>query len=41
LPGLSPGISDLVIEAAADGIDHTELVNRILNAAIERYALAD
>jgi D-alanine-D-alanine ligase len=41
LPGLSPGISDLVIEAAADGIDHTELVNRILNAAIERYSLAD
>lgn len=41
LPGLSPGISDLVIEAGADGIDHTELVNRILNTAIERYGLAD
>jgi D-alanine-D-alanine ligase len=27
LPGLSPGISDIVIEAAADGIDHTRLVN--------------
>ena len=39
LPGLSPGISDLVIEAAALGIDHTELVNRILNAALKRYAM--
>jgi len=37
LPGLSPGISDLVIEAAAMGIDHTELVNRILEAALKRY----
>jgi D-alanine-D-alanine ligase len=39
LPGLSPGISDLVIEAAAEGIDHTELVNMILNTALERYRL--
>lgn len=39
LPGLSPGISDLVIEAAAEGIDHTELVNMILNAALERYGM--
>ncbi len=39
LPGLSPGISDLVIEAAADGIDHTELVNMILNTALKRYGL--
>jgi D-alanine-D-alanine ligase len=39
LPGLSPGISDLVIEAAADGIDHGELVNLILNAALQRYAM--
>lgn len=36
LPGLSPGISDLVIEAAADGIDHTELVNLILETALKR-----
>jgi D-alanine-D-alanine ligase len=39
LPGLSPGISDLVIEAAADGIDHAGLVNQILNAALMRYAM--
>lgn len=39
LPGLSPGISDLVIEAAAMGIDHTQLVNMILNAALKRYGL--
>ncbi|MBN2047668.1 MAG: hypothetical protein JW750_07500 [Anaerolineaceae bacterium] len=41
LPGLSPGISDLVIEAAAEGIDHTELVNMILNTALRRYQLID
>jgi D-alanine-D-alanine ligase len=40
LPGLSPGISDLVIEAAAAGIDHAELVNMILDAALERYGMA-
>ena len=39
LPGLSPGISDLVIEAAADGIQHAELVNKILNAALQRYGM--
>jgi D-alanine-D-alanine ligase len=39
LPGLSPGISDLVIEAAAAGIDHTELVNIILLTALERYKM--
>jgi D-alanine-D-alanine ligase len=39
LPGLSPGISDLVIEAAAEDIDHTELVNMILNASLKRYGL--
>jgi D-alanine-D-alanine ligase len=39
LPGLSPGISDIVIEAAAEGIEHTELVNLILNAALERYGM--
>ncbi len=37
LPGLSPGISDLVMEAAADGIDHTGLVNLILETALKRY----
>lgn len=39
LPGLSPGISDLVIEAAADGIDHTELVLMILHSAMKRYGI--
>jgi D-alanine-D-alanine ligase len=39
LPGLSPGISDIVMEAAADGIDHTELVNMILDTALERYGM--
>ena len=39
LPGLSPGISDLVIEAGAANISHAELVNMILNAALERYDL--
>jgi D-alanine-D-alanine ligase len=40
LPGLAPGISDLVIEANAIGISHTELVNMILEAAIIRHGLA-
>ncbi len=39
LPGLSPGTSDLVIEAAAQGMGHTELVNLILDTALERYGL--
>jgi len=39
LPGLSPGVSDLVIEAAADHVDHPELVNMILNTALERYGM--
>lgn len=39
LPGLSPGISDLVIEAAADGIEHTELVNLILETGLRRYGM--
>jgi len=39
LPGLSPGISDLVIEAAGGGIGHTELVNMILDTALRRYGL--
>lgn len=39
LPGLSPIISDLVIEAAADGIGHTELINMILNTALARYGM--
>jgi D-alanine-D-alanine ligase len=39
LPGLAPGISDLVIEAAAEGINHTELVNMILDTALKRYGM--
>ena len=39
LPGLSPGVSDLVIAARADKISHAELVNMILNAALERYGM--
>jgi D-alanine-D-alanine ligase len=39
LPGLAPGISDLVIEAEAIKISHTELVNMILEAAIVRHGL--
>jgi D-alanine-D-alanine ligase len=37
LPGLSPIISDLVIEAAGEGIGHTELVNMILETSLRRY----
>jgi D-alanine-D-alanine ligase len=37
LPGLNPHYSDLCIEAAADGWRYEELVNRILDEAIERY----
>ncbi len=39
LPGLAPGISDLVIEAAAEGIDHTELVNEILTTSLRRHGM--
>jgi D-alanine-D-alanine ligase len=39
LPGLSPGISDLVIEAAAENMDHAALVNRILDTALARYGM--
>jgi len=41
LPGLSPGVSDIVIEAAALGISHTELVNLILNTAMRRYGMIE
>jgi len=39
LPGLSPGISDLVLEAEADGIDYVSLINMILDQALSRYGL--
>lgn len=41
LPGLSPGISDIVIEAAAEGVDHTTLVNMILETALRRYGMIE
>ena len=41
LPGLSPGVSDLVIEAAAQGISHAELVNMILDSALRRYRMIE
>jgi D-alanine-D-alanine ligase len=37
LPGLSPGVSDLVFEAEAEGMSHADLINAILDAALERY----
>lgn len=40
LPGLNPGYSDLCIEAKADGWSYEQLVNRILDVAIDRYELA-
>ena len=39
LPGLNAGYSDLCIEAAADGWSYELLINRILDEALERYAL--
>jgi D-alanine-D-alanine ligase len=41
LPGLSPIISDLVIEAAGESIGHVELVNMILDTALCRYGMVD
>jgi D-alanine-D-alanine ligase len=39
LPGLAPGYSDLVIEAKAEGVEHSELVNMILDTAMRRYGI--
>ncbi len=39
LPGLNPGYSDLPLEAQADGWTFEQLVNRILEEAIDRYGL--
>jgi D-alanine-D-alanine ligase len=39
LPGLYPGLSDLVLEAASEGIRYEDLINGILNAACARYGL--
>ncbi len=37
LPGISPGLSDLVFEAEAEGMTHAQLIEAILDAALERY----
>lgn len=39
LPGLYPGLSDLVLEAGADGMSYNELINAILDAACARHGL--
>ncbi|MEJ2747000.1 MAG: D-alanine--D-alanine ligase, partial [Anaerolineae bacterium] len=39
LPGLNPGYSDLCVEAKADDWQYEDLVNRILDEALERYGL--
>ncbi len=39
LPGLSPGYSDLCLQALGMGWDHAQLVNAILDAAIVRHGL--
>ena len=39
LPGLNAEYSDLCLAAAADGWSYTQLVNRILDEAIQRYRL--
>jgi D-alanine-D-alanine ligase len=41
LPGLNPHYSDLCIEAATYGWSYEELVNRILDEAIDRYQLSN
>ena len=37
LPGLSPEVSDLVMEARAAGMSHSQLINTILEHALKRY----
>ncbi len=39
LPGLNPTVSDLCIMARAEGMHYTDLINEILNLAIDRYGL--
>jgi D-alanine-D-alanine ligase len=39
LPGLNPGYSDLCIEATAEGWSYEQLINKILDLALERYEL--
>ncbi len=37
LPGLCPGVSDLVMQAEADGMSHAQLISAILDEALKRY----
>jgi D-alanine-D-alanine ligase len=37
LPGLNPTVSDLCIMARAEGMFYTNLINEILNLAVDRY----
>ena len=37
LPGLYPGLSDLVLEAEAMGMSYDDLINAILDAARARH----
>jgi D-alanine-D-alanine ligase len=39
LPGLTPGYSDLCLEAEADGWQYEALINRILREAAARFGL--
>jgi D-alanine-D-alanine ligase len=39
LPGLYPGLSDLVLEAGAAGLSYNELINSILDAGCVRHGL--
>ena len=39
LPGLTPGVSDLVILAEGHGVNHAELIRRILHSALQRVGL--
>ncbi len=39
LPGLSPGFSDLCLQAMAAGWSHEQLINAILDNAVKRYGL--
>jgi len=41
LPGLHPGYSDLCLEATAGGWSYDQLINRILDEAVQRYHLHD
>jgi D-alanine-D-alanine ligase len=41
LPGLYPGLSDLVLEADAAGMPYDDLINAILSAACARHSLGN